>query len=767
MPAKRKLTMRQLRQMLRLARDGASSREIARVLGVARSTVQENLKRAMDAGLSWPLPGELTDDALEQRLFDRAGVKQGTRRRPEPNWAELVIDLKKPGVTMMVLWEEYRAVQPDGYGYSRFCELFRGFERRLSPSMRQDHVAGDKVFVDYSGKKIAIVDPHTGEIREAEIFVAVLGASNFTYAEATWTQSLPDWIGAHVRMFRFFGGVPRLVVPDNLKAGVHKASFYDPELNRSYGMMASHYGVGVLPARPRRPKDKAKVENGVRFAQTCILGRLRRQTFFSLADANAAIAGALDRINDHVVRRLGVTRRHLFETIERRALAPLPGDEYEFAEWRLARVGVDYHVEHDGLLLLGAARPDPGAGRRPRDQPHDRAVPSRPTCRPASAPLRRPSARHRSRSHAQFPPPLRGLDAGPLPPLGGLGRAEHRSPGHGHPGPSPASRAGLPNLPRRPAAVPRPRSRPRRSRLGPGPADRCAHLQEHRFHPGQPSGPPTRHDRARGRHRPRQPAWPQLLPLRRTTMLTHPTLDLLANLGLHGMIKGFQDLEAQPEAKALEHAEWLALLLDREMTLRRQKRFESRARAARLRHQASVEDVDFRAARGLDRGLFLKLAGCDWIRARHGLLLTGPTGVGKSWLACALGHKACREDLSVAYHRAPRLFAALALARGDGRYAKMLRGLARVDLLILDDWGPEKLDDEQRRDLLEIIEDRHERRSTIVTSQLPVDRWYEIIGNPTIADAVLDRLLHNAYRIELTGESLRKRRSPEPRTMPA
>ena len=189
--------------------------------------------------------------------------------------------------------------------------------------------------------------------------------------------------------------------------------------------------------------------------------------------------------------------------------------------------------------------------------------------------------------------------------------------------------------------------------------------------------------------------------------------------------------------------------------------------AVQLRHQASVEDVDYSTARGLDRRLFLKLAGCDWIRARHGLLLTRPTGVGKSWLACALGHKACREDLSVAYHRAPRLFAALALARGDGRYTKMLHGLARVDLLILDDWGPEKLDDEQRRDLLEIVEDRHERRSTIVTSQLPVDRWYEIIGNPTIADAVLDRLLHNAYRIELAGESLRKRRSAESQTMPA
>src|SRR4029079_9350822 len=180
----------------------------------------------------------------------------------------------------------------------------RGFERRLQPSRRQDHVAGDKVFVDYSGKKIAIVDPHNGEIREAEIFVAVLGASNFTYAEATWTQTLPDWIEAHVRMFRFFGGVPRLVVPDNLKSVFDKASSYDPELNRSYGMMASHYGVGILPARPRRPRDKAKVEAGVRFAQTYILGRLRRQTFFSLDEANLAIAAAIERVNAHVMRRL-------------------------------------------------------------------------------------------------------------------------------------------------------------------------------------------------------------------------------------------------------------------------------------------------------------------------------------------------------------------------------------------------------------------------------------------------------------------------------
>jgi DNA replication protein DnaC len=245
-------------------------------------------------------------------------------------------------------------------------------------------------------------------------------------------------------------------------------------------------------------------------------------------------------------------------------------------------------------------------------------------------------------------------------------------------------------------------------------------------------------------------------------MLAHPTIDLLHALGLHGMAKGFKELDTQPEAAGLTHAEWLALLLEHEASLRRQKRFESRARAAKLRQPASVEDVDYRAVRGLDRALFMKLASCDWIREHYNLLITGPCGVGKSWLACALGHKACREDLSAAYHRIPRLFQALALARADGRYTKTLRQLARVDLLILDDWGPEMLGPEQRRDLLEIVEDRYDNRSLIVTSQVPVDRWYEIIGDPTIADAILDRLVHSAYRIELAGESLRKRKNPDP-----
>lgn len=232
-------------------------------------------------------------------------------------------------------------------------------------------------------------------------------------------------------------------------------------------------------------------------------------------------------------------------------------------------------------------------------------------------------------------------------------------------------------------------------------------------------------------------------------------------LGLYGLAKGFRENEHKPEARGLDHAEWLGLLLEYEVTLRRQKQFETRARVAKLRHLASVEDIDYQSPRGLDRALFLKLVACNWIAERRNLLITGAAGLGKSWLACALGHKACRENISVLYARVPRLFADLAIAHGEARYARLLRSLARVKLLILDDWGPEALTAQQARDLLEIIEDRYDKGSLVITSQVPVDRWHDLIGVPTLADAVLDRVIHNAYRIELAGENLRKkRRSP-------
>ena len=247
-------------------------------------------------------------------------------------------------------------------------------------------------------------------------------------------------------------------------------------------------------------------------------------------------------------------------------------------------------------------------------------------------------------------------------------------------------------------------------------------------------------------------------------MLNHPTLDQLHALGLEGMAKAFAEIDAKSEANDLGHREWLGLLLDREASWRRDKRLVARLRYAKLRQQACVEDVDYRSPRGLDRALFQKLAQGDWIKAHDNLALIGPTGVGKSWLASALGHNACRDNRSVLYHRVPKLFEELALARGDGRHPRILRNLGRADLLILDDWGLEPLDAGARHDLLEILEERYGRRSTVITSQLPVDRWHEVVNDPTYADAIMDRLVHNAHRIELTGESMRRTRGKQAQT---
>jgi DNA replication protein DnaC len=244
-------------------------------------------------------------------------------------------------------------------------------------------------------------------------------------------------------------------------------------------------------------------------------------------------------------------------------------------------------------------------------------------------------------------------------------------------------------------------------------------------------------------------------------LLTHPTLDQLRQLGLAGMARAFEELAASPRGAELDHAEWLGLLLDRELAERQDRRLKARLRHARLRHQAAVEDVDYRTPRGLDRALFQRLAMGGWIEARQNLIIEGPTGVGKSWLACALGHKACRDNHSVLYQRVPRLFADLALGRGDGRYPRLMRALGGVRLLILDDWGLEPLGAEQRHDLLEIVEDRYGRGATLVTSQVPVDRWHDLIGDPTIGDATLDRIVHNAHHIQLRGDSLRRKKAQE------
>jgi transposase len=334
--------MRKIREALRLKAQGLSQRKIATSLGVARSTVGDHLARAELAGLTWPLPDDLSDAALEERLFASAA---SVPARPQPDWAVIDRERRRPNVTLRLLWEEYRAQHPDGYGYTQFCELYRRWRGRVSPTMRQSHIAGEKMFVDYAGQTLEVINGLTGEVHAAQLFVAVLGASSYTYAEATLTQSLPDWTASHCRAFGFFGGVTALVVSDNLKAGITKACFHEPAVNRTYSDLANHYGTAVLPARPYKPRDKAKVEAGVQVAQRWIVAALRDRRFFSLSELNAAIRELVDKLNNRTSRHLGASRRELFEKLDRPALAPLPQEPYAYAEWKKCTAGIDYHVE--------------------------------------------------------------------------------------------------------------------------------------------------------------------------------------------------------------------------------------------------------------------------------------------------------------------------------------------------------------------------------------------------------------------------------------
>jgi len=346
MPAER-LSMRKVREVLRLSWGGKlSTRAVARSCAIGRTTVREYLQRAERAGLSWPLPEGISDSELEARLFP-APVSPTNAPRPLPDWKTVHEELKRKGVTLFLLWEEYKAVYPDGYEYSRFCDFYREWAGKLPVWMRQDHKAGEKLFVDYAGMTMPVVNQRTGEVRQAQIFVATLGASNYTYAEATWTQTLPDWIASHVRALEFLGGTPSLIVPDNLRSGVSYSCRYEPDANPTYRDFAEHYGTAILPARVQKPRDKAKVESGVQGVERRILAKLRNRTFFSLTELNQAISILLVEYNRRPFQQLEGSRRSLFQKVDKPALSPLPPTRYEYAEWEKARVNLDYHVRAD------------------------------------------------------------------------------------------------------------------------------------------------------------------------------------------------------------------------------------------------------------------------------------------------------------------------------------------------------------------------------------------------------------------------------------
>jgi transposase len=347
-----RMSMRKIREILRLKYEqNLANRQIARSCNISRPCVAQYLARAEAAGLAWPMPEGLDDIALEQLLFQMpaSGRPPGSSNaRPEPDMPYIHKELRNKCVTLQLLWYEYKKDHPDGLQYSQFCDHYRRWARKLSVTMRQEHKAGDKLFIDYAGPTMEIIDAETGENKPAYLFVAVLGASNYTYVEAAYSQNLASWIGSHVRALNFMGGVPACLVPDNLKSGVTKACRYEPDINPTYQALASHYGTAVMPARPRRPRDKAKAEVGVQICERWIIAVLRHRTFFSLGELNAAIVELRDKLNHRKLRKLDTTRARLFDELDRPALRSLPSEPFTLLAIKRVRVNIDNHVDIDG-----------------------------------------------------------------------------------------------------------------------------------------------------------------------------------------------------------------------------------------------------------------------------------------------------------------------------------------------------------------------------------------------------------------------------------
>jgi transposase len=348
--ARKPIEMKKIREVLRLRLDRkASVREIASACNIGRTTVDEYLHRAAAAGLTWPLPDEITDARLEGRLFPPRPGK-GEPARPMPDWSTVQRRLARKGMTLLLLWQEYRGSHPNGYGYSRYAGLYREWLAKTDVRMLQHHKAGEKMFVDWSGLGIDITDAKTGKITEHRMFVSALGVSQYIFAKAYENEKLANWLGGHVDALEFYGAVPEAAVPDNPKTGVEKACRYEPVLNPSYAELATHYGIAVLPARVRKPRDKAKVENAVQQVERWVLAPLSGRTFFSLEEANQAIAEKLAELNHKLMKGPHLSRRQLFEMEDLPAMRPLPSSRYRFAEWKRCKVAPDYHVEVHGNL---------------------------------------------------------------------------------------------------------------------------------------------------------------------------------------------------------------------------------------------------------------------------------------------------------------------------------------------------------------------------------------------------------------------------------
>ena len=564
-----------------------------------------------------------------------------------------------------------------------------------------------------------------------------------------------------MRAFEFYQGVPKLVVPDNTKTGVTKACRYDPDLNPTYQEMAMHYGVGVVPARPYKPRDKAKVESGVQLAERWIIAALRHRKFFSLEELNQAIRELRDRINQRPFRKREGSRASQFEALDKPALNPLPAEPFDLSQWSRARVNIDYHVAFDTnyysvpynlVQELVEVRSTPttveifhkgqrvASHLRARGHGHTVTI-----------------AEHRPRSHQahlEWTPSRMVHWAQTIGPHTArlferiMADKPHPEMGYRVSGHHPAGRAVLTGT--------------RGSRCRASAAHRSVPLPEREVDPEELARPVPLGGASAiaattaARQHPRR----GVLRVRRNGDAATTNDGKTAQpCGCSAWRSALKAQEQDPAARELSFLERLGLLVDQQWNWRENQALARRLKTAKLRTNACVEEIDYRAARGLDKSVIRALAQeSAWVGTHENIFVLGPTGVGKSFVACALAQKACRDGYSALYTRAQALFRDLAMARADGSLRSLLARLSRIDVLVIDDWAMAPLSEPERRDFWEICEDRYQTRSTILTSQLPVARWHEQIGDPTVADGILDRLVHNAHRIEMRGDSMRKNR---------
>ena len=718
-------------------------KSIADAFDISRNTVRKYVRLYQQSGLSMENLLSMPSHKVQELLgpsAERAVIPSERRQQLEALLPEYAERLKQRGVMVKTLFEEYSSTHPDGYRHAQFEALLYRYRLKTKAVGHVEHYAGDQMYVDFAGDRLAIVEPETGEKRKVEVFVAILPCSHYTYCEAVWSQKKEDLIKASENALHFYGGVPLAIVPDNLKSAVTSSDRHEPVIQEDFAAFAEHYGMAVYPARVRKPKDKALVENAVKLLYRSVYVDIKDREFHSLEELNEAIRASLERFNERKLSGRNQSRRQLFESVERDFLRPLPAMRHQMRQRKSVTVMRNSYVT---LNKHHYSVPTKYIGKRVE------LVYDADTVEIFHS-LTLVTSHHRDDTPYTY-----------------TQKEAHNLPGHHG-----AYEKDLDELYSRaaqidnilllflknvataakysrsfsaatmPTTCPRLRTTPTRLALS-------------SRHTGTSAGRPTSH---------------KTTTTKKTTMETNKntspvieekdrnaiSLDLMNRMKLHGMASAFRESLNSTMAENMTIDAFLSMLLSQEWDYRSNAAIERLIRAAGFRYKAYPEQIDYTIPRGLDRNQMERLASLEFVRQARNLFITGSSGTGKSFLASALGHEACKKGIRTYYANASKLMGMLKVAKTKGTLETEMKRIERCSLLILDDLFLVPLDAKERPLLLDIIEDRHERKSIIITSQLPLESWYDAIGDQTVADAILDRIVHSAHRIELTGESVRK-----------